>query len=226
MLQQFHADKPYGFSGLGARSANSDTVSTGNTAETMAGTTPPLVVPDGPEVYTGFSDKQSILRISVTTARFGAIGRNQAMLELPFAMLLAWVLKTRGRRFSIHAKVHDSAFRVLNRVFAHYGEREIRRLHLDLFGGCLNFRRMRGGSAWSLRSWGIAIDFDPAGNQVHWGRDQARFAQPDYAPFWRFLAPLLTVLGRAGCRWAMPAISTGCTCNPSGCSRGRRPEWP
>jgi hypothetical protein len=126
--------------------------------------------------------------VSEVAARFGAIGRNQAMLELPFAMRLAWDLKTRVRRFSIHEKVHDSALRVLNRVFSHYGEREIRRLQLDLFGGCLNVRRMRGGSAWSMHSWGIAIDFDPAGNQLHWGRDQARFAQPDYAPFWRLWA--------------------------------------
>ena len=76
VLQQFHADKPYGFVGLGNRSANSATGSTGNTAATMAGTIPPLVVPDGPDVYTGFSDKQSILRISVMTARAGAVGPN------------------------------------------------------------------------------------------------------------------------------------------------------
>ena len=123
---------------------------------------------------------------SGVTARFGAMGRNQVMLELPFAMRLAWDLKTTVRRFSIHEMVHDSALRVLNRVFAHYGEREIRRLHLDLFGGCLNVRRMRGGSAWSMHSWGIAIDFDPAGNQLQWGRDKARLARPEYDPFWRF----------------------------------------
>ena len=76
VLQQFHADKPYAFAGLGARSANSATGSTGNTPETMAGTTPPLVVPDGPDVYTGHSSKQSILRVSVMTARAGATGPN------------------------------------------------------------------------------------------------------------------------------------------------------
>jgi hypothetical protein len=125
---------------------------------------------------------------SKVPARFGAIGRHQAMLELPFAMRLAWDLKTRVTRFSIHEMVHDSALRVLDRVLGNYGEREIRRLHLDLFGGCLHVRRMRGGSAWSMHSWGIAIDFDPAGNQLHWGRDRARLAQPAYAPFWRLWA--------------------------------------
>ena len=125
-------------------------------------------------------------RASEVTDRFGPVGRNQAMLELPFAMRLAWDLKTRVRRFSIHEKVHDSALRVFERLLGHYGEHEIRRLHLDLFGGCLNVRRMRGGGAWSMHSWGIAIDFDPAGNQLQWGRDKARLARPEYDPFWRF----------------------------------------
>ncbi|MCA1748660.1 MAG: M15 family metallopeptidase [Sphingomonadales bacterium] len=42
---------------------------------------------------------------------------------------------------------------------------------------------MRGGSSWSMHSWGIAIDFDPANNQLRWGRDRARMAKPAYAPF-------------------------------------------
>jgi hypothetical protein len=59
VLQQFDADKPYAFAGMSNRTANTATGSTGNTAETMAGTMPPLVVPDGPDVYTGFSDMKA-----------------------------------------------------------------------------------------------------------------------------------------------------------------------
>jgi hypothetical protein len=41
---------------------------------------------------------------------------------------------------------------------------------LELYAGCYNFRKMRGGSNWSLHAWGAAIDFDPARNglNTHW----------------------------------------------------------
>lgn len=117
---------------------------------------------------------------------YGPVGQNQAQLQLPYLMRLAWDKEKVIARFSIHEKVHDSALRVLKRVLEYYGENEIRRLGLDLFGGCLNVRKMRGGSAYSMHSWGIAIDFDPECNQLHWGRDRARLARPEYDAFWRF----------------------------------------
>jgi len=117
---------------------------------------------------------------------FGRVGEHQVALKLPFRMRLAWDPKTVVARFQLHEKVHDSALRVFERMLGHYGEAEIDRLELNLFGGCLNVRRMRGGGAWSMHSWGIAIDFDPAGNQLQWRRDKARLAQPEYDPFWRF----------------------------------------
>ena len=59
------------------------------------------------------------------------------------------------------------------------------KLRLDRWGGCLNVRKMRGGSSWSMHAWGIAIDFDPDRNQLKWGRDRAVFARPDYDAWWR-----------------------------------------
>ncbi len=58
----------------------------------------------------------------------------------------------------------------------------IKELGIDLFGGCFNFRKMRGGSAWSKHSWGIAIDLDPARNTLKETRATARFARPEYQP--------------------------------------------
>jgi hypothetical protein len=121
---------------------------------------------------------------------FGARGAHQAMLALPYPMRLAWDTDHIVRKISIHEKCHDSALRVLTRVADHYGDR-VADLGLDLFGGSLNVRRMRGGTAWSMHSWGIAIDFDPARNQLKWGRAPsehgpgARLAQPDCEMFWR-----------------------------------------
>jgi hypothetical protein len=61
---------------------------------------------------------------------------------------------------------------------------DISKLNLDLFGGCVNVRRMRGGSAWSIHSWGAAIDVDPDNNQLKWGKDKAEFAKKEYNAFW------------------------------------------
>ena len=119
---------------------------------------------------------------------FGLVGQHQVPLTLPFPMRLAWDVKTVVHRFQLHEKVHDSAAKVFAQILGHYGEQEIDRLKLNLFGGCLNVRKMRGGSAWSMHSWGIAIDFDPAGNQLRWGSDKAGLARPEYDPFWRFWA--------------------------------------
>ncbi len=117
---------------------------------------------------------------------FGAVGQNQTKLDLPYPHRLAWKKTTVVNRFTCHEKVHDSLKRVLVRVRDHYGMEAIRELRLDLWGGCLNVRKMRGGSRYSMHSWGIALDYDPDRNQLKWGRDRAAFAQPEYDPWWRF----------------------------------------
>lgn len=120
------------------------------------------------------------------TKYFGQVGKNQAMLEVPYPHKLAWDTSTTIRRFSIHEKVHDSASRVLNRVLVHYGPERIKELGLDMFGGCLNVRPKRGTkSTYSMHAWGIAIDYDPERNQLKWGRDRARMARPEYDVWWK-----------------------------------------
>jgi hypothetical protein len=117
---------------------------------------------------------------------YGKAGTNQVSLALPYPHRIAWDLKTTINSFQCNARVHDSAARVLQRVFDYYGMERIRELRLDRWGGCLNVRRMRGGSQWSMHSWGISIDYDPEDNQLKWGRDRALFARPDYDDWWRF----------------------------------------
>jgi hypothetical protein len=117
---------------------------------------------------------------------FGAVGANQTTLVLPkeYPMCLAWEPSRRIARFSCHEKIHDAARRVLVRVLDAYGPARIRALGLDRFGGCLNVRRMRGGSNWSTHAWGAALDFDPDNNQLRWTRARARFARPEYERWW------------------------------------------
>jgi hypothetical protein len=115
---------------------------------------------------------------------YGPVGSNQVMLELPFEMRLAWDKRQIIRRFSCHEKVHDSALRCFIAISNEYDSKARALTGIDLFGGCLNVRKMRGGSRWSMHAWGIAIDFDPARNQLRWGKDKARLAMPDCKRFW------------------------------------------
>lgn len=115
---------------------------------------------------------------------YGTMGVNQARLSLPYEMKLAWNNQP-IRTISVHQKVHDSAKRVFDRIADAYDDAARRRLGIHLFGGSLNVRLMRGGTSYSMHSWGIAIDFDPERNQLRWGRDQARLAQPDGETFWK-----------------------------------------
>jgi hypothetical protein len=131
---------------------------------------------------------------------FGPLGANQATLVLPadYPMRLAWDPSQTVARFSCNEKIHDAARRVLFRVLDAYGPARIRELGLDRFGGCLNVRRMRGGSAWSTHAWGAALDFDPERNQLSWTRARAQFARPEYERWWSLWeAEGFVSLGRA-----------------------------
>lgn len=116
---------------------------------------------------------------------YGGVGLHQVTLTLPYPMRLAWDKSVVIRRFSCHEKVAASAGRAFAAIAKAYPEAKRRELGLDLFGGCLNVRKMRGGSSYSMHSWGIAIDFDPERNQLTWGRGRARLAKPDAEEFWR-----------------------------------------
>ena len=117
---------------------------------------------------------------------------------LPFAFPLAWDGSQRVTQFACHAKVAAALTGIFADAAAHYGETEFRRLRLDQFGGCYNYRPMRGGTALSMHAWGIAVDLDPINNQLLWGKDRAAFARPEYDPFWRIVeAAGATSLGRA-----------------------------
>lgn len=116
---------------------------------------------------------------------YGAVGTNQTQIEVPFDMVLAWAKSTRIKKITLHKKVAESAERVFNQIANDYSKKEREDLGINLFGGSLNVRKMRGGSSWSMHSWGIAIDFDPERNQLQWSAERARLADPDAYLFWK-----------------------------------------
>lgn len=110
--------------------------------------------------------------------------KNLTTFAIPYPMVLAWDTSKKVTKITAHKKVKESVLTVFDNVLNYYGPEEIKRLRLDYFGGCFNYRPIRGGTTLSTHSWGIALDFDPANNQLNWGRDKAAFARPEYNKWW------------------------------------------
>jgi hypothetical protein len=90
-------------------------------------------------------------------------------------MVAAWAPSQRISKIRVHKKCADSLTRVLQAILDRYGSQAaVERARMHLYGGCYNFRLMRGGSKLSIHSWGAAIDLDPERNGlgVTW-RDNA-----------------------------------------------------
>lgn len=129
---------------------------------------------------------------------FGAIGENQIQIQLPYPMILDWDTTTTVKRITCHEKVAEAMTTIFKNLLSHYGEEKIHELGIDQFGGMLCVRKMRGGSAWSIHSWGVACDLDPDRNQLRETKKSARFARPEYLPMWKIIeAEGATSLGRA-----------------------------
>jgi len=119
---------------------------------------------------------------------YGPVGENQTSLVLPYKLKLAWDLKTELSRITCHTKIAQSLYTIFEKTLQAYGNENINTLRLNVFGGCLNIRKMRGSATtWSTHSWGTAIDLDPDNNQLRWGRDRASFAKKEYEDFWRIV---------------------------------------
>jgi len=103
-------------------------------------------------------------------------------INLPYPMKLAWDLDTRVTKMRCHKDVAQNFLAVFNDILREYGHAKITELGIDRFGGCFNYRKMRGGSQWSKHSWGIAIDLDPARNLLKETSRTARFARAEYKP--------------------------------------------
>jgi hypothetical protein len=103
-------------------------------------------------------------------------------INLPYPMRIAWDPTHTVSTMVCHRLVADKFVAVFNDLLSHYGMAKLKELGIDLFGGCFNFRKMRGGTEWSTHSWGIAIDLDPSRNKLKETSKTARFARPEYKP--------------------------------------------
>lgn len=92
------------------------------------------------------------------------------LIDLPYPMRLAWDTSKTVRRIICHKLVADDLRNIFSDILKHYGSVEaVKAARMDLFGGCYNYRTVRGHNHLSTHSWGAAIDLDPDRNWL--GRD-------------------------------------------------------
>ncbi len=134
------------------------------------------------------------------TAKYGEPGDESRItsIHLPYPMRIAWTPEQTVNRITCNEGVAAQLTAIFGEILAHYGLEEIKRLGIDLFGGCVNVRPKRGLEKkyatlmkagkkeeaielLSRHAWGTAIDLDPARNQLKETSRTARFARPEYA---------------------------------------------
>lgn len=103
-------------------------------------------------------------------------------IDLPYKMRISWDKKNTINSLYCHKDIAVPLKLVFEDILKVYGYEKIVELGIDLYGGCFNFRKMRGGSEYSVHSWGLAIDLDPERNQLKETSKTARFARPEYKP--------------------------------------------
>ena len=120
-------------------------------------------------------------------SKFGKAGNENVLVSVPVPE--NYPLKYDGKQVKairIHNQVADRMEAIFKDDINHYGE-DIEEVApgICVYDGSYNFRATRGGSSQSIHSWGLAIDWDAGNNQLSWGKDRARLAEPIYEPFWK-----------------------------------------
>lgn len=127
--------------------------------------------------------KLSEAQIIALFGKADAKGTNIVSMPLPYPMRLAWDTHTSVTKISCHKKLVPVLTKIFKELLAYYGIEKIKSLGIDLYGGCFNYRLMRGSTkTLSVHSWGAAIDLDPARNQLKETSATARFARKEYKP--------------------------------------------
>ena len=104
-------------------------------------------------------------------------------IQLPFSLRIDYNLRQRTSKMTVHEKCAPSLLAAMIAVREHYGEEQMKVLGLDRYAGGYNHRKMRGGSKWSMHSYGCAVDFYAAPNGLRLRCPQALFCGPDYVTF-------------------------------------------
>jgi hypothetical protein len=107
-----------------------------------------------------------------------AEGSYLVMIDLPYTM---YYDRQPVKRMRCHKKVAQAFLNVFNDLLKTYGLAKLNELEITDFGGCFNYRLMRGSKTkLSAHAWGTAIDLDANRNTLKETSATARFARPEY----------------------------------------------
>lgn len=128
--------------------------------------------------------KGRLLTTQEIVKKYGKPGdvKNFVLIDLPYPMRIAWDLKSSIKKMQCHKLVAQQFKDIFSDLLLFYGIDKLQLLGIDIYGGCYNFRQMRGGTEWSRHSWAIALDLWPEKNLLHETKKTARFARPEYKP--------------------------------------------
>ena len=95
---------------------------------------------------------------------YGSAGDESNLVNLPVTGLKVKYDGQTVRTVRCNSRVSESLGRIIKELSIHHPE------VLADYNGCFNFRRMRGGSSYSLHAYGAAIDFMAGsnGNRTSW----------------------------------------------------------
>ena len=153
------------------------------------------VEPDGiigPRTVRAIHDKLGLPRVPTWptqaevrrgTSIFGRAGCEADLVPLTPPYPLYYEGKA-VRSIRVHRLIAKHVQEALAEVLAAYGQETIRRLGLDVYGGSYNYRSTSSGAALSMHAWGIALDFSPSANALHYKAPRASLSHPDCNNWW------------------------------------------
>jgi hypothetical protein len=100
---------------------------------------------------------------------------NITIFEFPFPLVLSWRPSEQTRRFQAHRLAGARIVSAYSRIGAHKGIPYLREQKLDRWGGCFNFRLVRGGTELSVHAWGAAVDHCPDLGRMGSAEDAATY---------------------------------------------------
>ena len=117
--------------------------------------------------------------------RYGEPGDkdNLVTVVLPAGLNLTYDGKKQTKIKGVHKDVSANLLNAFDQLIATYGTEKLTSLKINFYSGYYNKRTKRGGTTWSMHSWGIAIDLYASKNWLTTKAPDALFSKAEYQTF-------------------------------------------